>query len=246
MAASTGAALAIAGAASAVPIASDFELGPTTPGKWGPAAMGTGASVTYSFMGSGLETDAGAGTSVALSSFMPAGFEAAIDSAFDAWEAVADITFTKVADPGVGWTDAGAGASDIRITGHAFDGPSGTLAHAFFPPSNGGFAAGDMHFDTAETWKIGFGGPGFDVFQVAAHEIGHAIGLAHEEDVTALMNPFYTEDFKGLLADDIAGAKFIYGEKPMAAIPLPASLPLLGGALALMGGFGLRRGRRAA
>ncbi len=48
-----------------------------------------------------------------------------------------------------------------------------------YPPDNAFSAAGDIHFDKDELWKIGFGGAGIDVFTIAAHEIGHAIGLGH-------------------------------------------------------------------
>jgi hypothetical protein len=171
------------------------------------------------------------GFSTALSGFMPAGFKPLIVSAFSAWSAVANIQFAEVTDSGSAF-NAGGAAGDIRIAGHPFDGAGSILAHGFFPPVNGVTAAGDIHLDKDDTWKIGFGGPGFDIFQVAAHEIGHAIGLGHTSVPASLMNPSYTEAFLGLQADDIAGALFIYGP---AAVPEPATISLLGiGLLALV------------
>lgn len=225
--------------APGTPIFEDFVLSPTSPGKWGPPAMGTGATVTWSIMSAGVTTDAG--VSVSLDSIMPVGYFDVIQAAFDAWSAVANITFSYVIDNGVAF-NAGGTSADIRIGAHLFDGPSGTLAHGYYPPSNGTSAAGDIHFDSSETWKIGFGGGGFDVFQVAAHEIGHAIGLNHTAVPASLMNAFYTEDFSGLQADDIAGAQFIYG----APIEVPEASSWAAGLMLIVGGLGAWRARRHA
>ena len=220
--------------APGTPGVGEFVLGGTAPGKWGPAAFGTGASVTWSLMATGTSTGGEVGhgaTFTALADFMPAGFLAAIQAAFNAWAAVANLTFTQVADCGAAFNTACAGG-DIRIGGATFDGAFGVLAHGYFPPVNGVTAAGDIHFDTAETWKIGFGGAGFDIFQVMAHELGHALGLNHTAVANSLMNPTYTEAFSGPQADDIAGMQFIYGARQVdPAVPEPATLLLLGSGL---------------
>ncbi|MBL8820519.1 MAG: matrixin family metalloprotease [Planctomyces sp.] len=213
--------------------------------KWGPSQTfgTTGGVVTYSFMGAGLDMSAeGAGLSVDLATFMPVGYKAAIVAAFNAWSAVADITFVEVADSNTAFNAPGS-SGDIRIGGHVFDGPGGVLAHGYFPQVGAPSFAGDIHFDAADTWKIGFGGGGFDIFQVAAHEIGHAIGLSHDTLGGSLMSPFYSEAFLGLQANDIAGAQFIYGAARPSAVPEPASMAVW--SLAAIGVVVSRRKQRS-
>ena len=206
--------LAVIGALAAPMAASAYVLGPTSPGKWGSPVFGTGATVTWSYMASGVDCSAdGGGVCSSFASFMPVGFEAAVNAAFAAWASVADLTFMQIADGGEAFNAPGT-SGDIRLGGHTFDGPSGTLAHGYYPPVNGDTAAGDIHFDTAESGKLGWGGPGFTIYQVLSHELGHALGLDHTAVPNSLMNPFYTEAFMGPQADDIAGMQYIYGPVP--------------------------------
>ena len=212
--------------------ASAYELGTTIPGKWGPPAYGTAATVTWSVMGSGVSCElviTGCSTQ-ALGAFLPGGYLDQIQLAFDAWSKVAGLTFKQVADDGAAFDAPTTASGDIRIGAHTLDGPLRTLALSYFPPVNSRSGAGDIFLDTAENWTIGFDGPGFDIFQVVSHEIGHAIGLAHVTGVAALMNPIYSEDFRGLQADDIAGARFLYGPPP--PIPEPSTLLLFAAGLA--------------
>ena len=70
--------------------------------------------------------------------------------ALKVWSDIAPLNFHEVAG-----SDA-----DIQIDftkadhndGYPFDGPGGTVAHAFFPGER--FTAGDTHFDDDEAWTF--------------------------------------------------------------------------------------------
>lgn len=98
-----------------------------------------------------------------------------------------------------------------------FDGQGGVLAHAFSPGEGNG---GDTHFDEDEDWTQTSAGA--NLFLVAAHEFGHALGLSHSKVQTALMYPTYqyvnTEGYK-LPDDDRQGVQAIYGVRATSAQP---------------------------
>jgi hypothetical protein len=139
----------------------------------------------------------------------------AIEQAFALWAAETPLRFTQVA------MTAGPEiiiqfATGDHGDGNPFDGPSGVLAHAFFPPTppNPPTAIqGDTHFDDAETWTVTVPPPAgtFDLVTVAAHEFGHALGLGHSNVAGAIMEPFYGGPHRFLAADDVAGIQSLYG-----------------------------------
>ncbi len=135
---------------------------------------------------------------------------AAIRQAFALWSQAAMFSFSEVqgsADMIVAFAagNHGDGAQN------AFDGASGVLAHAFYPPPRGGDFAGDIHFDDAEPWTVALPPTGIDLVTVAAHEIGHALGLEHSADANALMYAYYGGEHRRLGADDVTRIQSLYG-----------------------------------
>nr|XP_046267628.1 collagenase 3a [Scatophagus argus] len=134
-----------------------------------------------------------------------------IEKALQVWAKVTPLRFTRIY----------SGTADIMISfgrlahgdSYPFDGPDGTLAHAFAPSPGLG---GDAHFDDDETFTFR-SNTGYVLFMVAAHEFGHSLGLSHSDDPGALMYPVYTyrnPDTFVLPRDDVNGIQSLYGPNP--------------------------------
>ncbi len=131
-----------------------------------------------------------------------------IAQAFGLWAAQTPLTFTETndsstADIMVEWAVGDHGDGD------PFDGPGDVLAHASFPnPYDKSQVF--LHFDDDEHW-VNSDIQDVDLLTVAAHEIGHTLGLAHSNDPSALMYASYSGPHRSLAPDDISGVQSIYG-----------------------------------
>jgi hypothetical protein len=106
---------------------------------------------------------------------------------------------------------------DIRIAGEAMS--SGILATgAPFDPLSGTWS-GDIVFNTSQ--PIGPGG--LDLYTVALHEIGHALGLPENPDPSSVMYEGYQGPRQGLSGGDVGNIQALYGPRLADSYDLKAS-----------------------
>jgi Matrixin/Glucodextranase, domain B len=147
-----------------------------------------------------------------------------IERAMREWTRYANFTLTAGSQQGASRTIDILFARGNHGDGYPFDGPGGVLAHTFYPtPPNSEPIAGDMHLDGDEGWSVG---GSVDLYSVALHETGHALGLGHSDRPGSVMYPYYHLS-TGLTDDDIAGIQALYGTNvtPPPAAPSPTPTP---------------------
>ncbi|MBK8098033.1 MAG: matrixin family metalloprotease [Planctomycetes bacterium] len=205
-----------------------------TADRW-PAPAGSGRELTYSFPPDGVFVPSSRGGELAgpnvLQQAMTNRFgsnQAARDwfrGVFALWSQATDLTFREVGDDGAAFPGSpGSGSrGDIRVVGRNVDGGGQVLGYARYPAGGG-----DIVFDTSD-----LGRSTASLVNVATHEIGHSVGLAHvcPAQGNKLMEPFATQ-LQGPQVDDARGGQELYGDRlePNDSIGAAVSLNSLGAA----------------
>jgi hypothetical protein len=174
-----------------------------------------GNLVTISFMPDG--TDLGGVQSILFAQFnshpgwTTSTWQTQILKAAQAWAQQTNLNFAIVPDNGApegsgNYQQGDPGMGDIRIGGYNIG--TSVLAQAFMPPQDNNYSiAGDMQFNTGQPFNIG---STYDLYTVALHEFGHALGLYGSSTISAAMYETYSGVKFGLTSDDAAGIRSIY------------------------------------
>ena len=132
---------------------------------------------------------------------------------FQTWAATTNVNVSVVPDSGaplgtVGPIQGDSRFGDLRIV--AVPLPSDALGFAMPFDTSSGSWAGDVELNSNVLFSLG-GSPGTDLFSVALHEAGHALGIDGSTDPASPMFQTLSSTHGSLTASDLASIQSLYG-----------------------------------
>lgn len=105
---------------------------------------------------------------------------------------------------------------------YSFDGRGQSFGHAFYPFNNKGLS-GDIHIDEEENFTADkndkMSSNTVNLLWAITHLAGHSLGLEHQNDPNSIMYPWHVMKDVQLDANDIKGARKLYGPKRSVKTP---------------------------
>jgi hypothetical protein len=142
----------------------------------------------------------------------------ALQAGMSAWNTEAGTPFQFSYAGQVNDTKTGYDQKNVVLFRNQSNGSAIASTYSWWTTSSNTLVDSDIVFwDGSKTFFTGTSGcsSGAYIEDVAAHEFGHAMGLSHSDVTDATMKPTYStcsQELRTLSADDIAGARSLYGK----------------------------------